>query len=1623
MKGGELFVLLVAVVTLVGSGGVASGAPLTAENQLWNIRTNWPRTYYPSKTDWRSTVCFQLMTDRWYDGCPTNNELAYGGYDVTDRSMRHGGDFEGIRRKVEYLKGFGVDMIWISPIFQNKYNEYHGYGQVDRTLIDKRWGTVIDMRRMTDALHARGVLLCIDEVSNHGGNLLYGTNLRGDWPKFHMHTDEYSLHYYTTNEVHADYVVSNVYSTAGNYGCNFDVNGNPVCDTGSGGFFADDFHHNGECSFDSSWQQWLGEFPGVGYDDFATERASCIARHIDTFTNLLAHDIDAIREDTPMEMLVYYFQQWCPAARVFARDALGKSNFFMFGEYFTSFEYAKKMTGRNANGVDFCLNSGVDYRSYFDFFRSAIFEQQNGNLGKLKQIYDAYSTYDFTDWRDGERKYTMLTFYNNHDQPRLSTWPDGDAKTRLASAIILTWPGIPCLYHGDEQGFKTPFDGDKNVREDYMVSAAYVVDSGVTNRARGDNFNMCHENYRWIAKIANYRRLYPALWQTDELRERWYQSGYWNGIYAFTRIWGHPTNWVLVVFNTWSGTLAYGPMYTEWTNTTLVNLMNPSETVTTDGSGRMSGSCVGYGLQLWVPQSNVRALSPVVEAVNPPHDAWVASPASIQLTFSKPMAWGALTSVFRVNGQTVAPSTLSLGGGNKVLTYTPSPPLGEGIHWISVGTNAYDTTDGLPLYAEFSTRLRIGSVTNPVINYDLKTDPTLINNGGTYSSVVVTLRHKAVGAEWFRCKNEGGAWSQWVPYTNVSSWTLSGIGGTRRVWVQYWADGSAAFIIYDDVEEAGTLTANFSAAPLSGTNPLAAVFTDLSTTASLPIVSWQWDFGDGNTSTQRNPTNLYRESGVYTVRLIVSDGYQVATNRKEKYVYVYAARAGDDIESSVYSDDTFVGKNGGYGFGAWEACTVTDGGTWREVGANKISGTRSLGTWGNPNNYAIRRSFATALTNAARFTFKWRLRATLNSGNRIAVILRNGNSNQHWVGQRLALFFEDVGGNDILRFYDGVDKNTSVTYEFGHVYFVEIELDPTNNMYAFTVRDEENPNNVVSTNGTLITSGGLSGTPIDSFVLYLQLGSTSHDSIWDEFLVTTASNTLVASFTAVPTNGPAPLSVQFSDTSLGNPTAWAWDMDNNGSVDAITQDPQWTYPTAGTYSVRLLVSNATGAATLLKPSYVIVTAPTAPAPPVFGTPTAFAHRVDLVWQRNASNDNVVIARNTSGTFGTPVNGTMYQQGEAALGGYIVYAGPAQYVRDTNLAPWVQYYYAAWSVNAQTNYSLSYAATNVTTLSFGAPGNLQAVAHSGAIDLTWTKDSVGHPVMIVRSVSGAFYEPTDFADYAVGENVLGGTVVYKGSATALRDEPLNYEQTYYYKAWSYDDEGVGPYYSSGVTVSKTTGDGLPEFITVDFDSPADGELFATVLSGGVWYVSGGGYWWTNGAAPAAGVVVLADGVRNPSYSVLEFAARIKPWVASPFQRAGLVGHYRVGSGGVRQCYLLTITNANTMRLVFSRCENGAETEIASTNTGVAFDVDATYTLTLRFPGNNNFLGSLQTNGGIVIAQVMGNDANYPQGLVGVYVGYGSGAEVLQFMTQVPEPWGMLLVVVGVWYEWWKRERYG
>lgn len=78
----------------------------------------------------------------------------------------------------------------------------------------------------------------------------------------------------------------------------------------------------------------------------------------------------------------------------------------------------------------------------------------------------------------------------------------------------------------------------------------------------------------------------------------------------------------------------------------------------------------------------------------------------------------------------------------------------------------------------------------------------------------------------------------------------------------------------------------------------------------------------------------------------------------------------------------------------------------------------------------------------------------------------------------------------------------------------------------------------------------------------------------------------VANFSGTPLSGCAPLVVQFTDNSSGNPTSWLWDFGNNST--AAQKNPVVTYSTPGVYTVKLTVSNTAGSSVLTKTGYITV---------------------------------------------------------------------------------------------------------------------------------------------------------------------------------------------------------------------------------------------------------------------------------------------------------------------------------------------------------------------------------------------------------------------------------------------------
>lgn len=134
--------------------------------------------------DWDEARIYFMLTDRFKDGDPSNN----GGveYDPTHSEAYHGGDFQGIIDKLDYIEDLGINTIWISPIVDNidfnkgldfntteefkaKQYGYHGYWAKDFTTLDEHLGDMKTFQKLIEKAHDRGIKIMLDVVVNHAG--------------------------------------------------------------------------------------------------------------------------------------------------------------------------------------------------------------------------------------------------------------------------------------------------------------------------------------------------------------------------------------------------------------------------------------------------------------------------------------------------------------------------------------------------------------------------------------------------------------------------------------------------------------------------------------------------------------------------------------------------------------------------------------------------------------------------------------------------------------------------------------------------------------------------------------------------------------------------------------------------------------------------------------------------------------------------------------------------------------------------------------------------------------------------------------------------------------------------------------------------------------------------------------------------------------------------------------------------------------------------------------------------------------------------------------------------------------------------------------------------------------
>lgn len=115
------------------------------------------------------TVWYQIFPDRFFNGNTQNDPKNVSQWQhgkVTNKEF-YGGDIEGIRKKLDYLKNLGITGLYLTPI--NLAETSHKYDTLDYEMIDPHFGDSNDLRQLVLKAHEMGIRIMLDGVFNHCG--------------------------------------------------------------------------------------------------------------------------------------------------------------------------------------------------------------------------------------------------------------------------------------------------------------------------------------------------------------------------------------------------------------------------------------------------------------------------------------------------------------------------------------------------------------------------------------------------------------------------------------------------------------------------------------------------------------------------------------------------------------------------------------------------------------------------------------------------------------------------------------------------------------------------------------------------------------------------------------------------------------------------------------------------------------------------------------------------------------------------------------------------------------------------------------------------------------------------------------------------------------------------------------------------------------------------------------------------------------------------------------------------------------------------------------------------------------------------------------------------------------
>ncbi|KAL2261849.1 hypothetical protein VTK26DRAFT_3169 [Humicola hyalothermophila] len=122
--------------------------------------------------EWRNQSIYQVVVDRF-----ARTDLSTMAPCNPDAQVYCGGTWRGLISKLDYIQDMGFTAVWISPVVKQidgnsrDGSSYHGYWAQDIWALNPAFGTEADLRELSDSLHARGMYLMVDIVTNHMAHL------------------------------------------------------------------------------------------------------------------------------------------------------------------------------------------------------------------------------------------------------------------------------------------------------------------------------------------------------------------------------------------------------------------------------------------------------------------------------------------------------------------------------------------------------------------------------------------------------------------------------------------------------------------------------------------------------------------------------------------------------------------------------------------------------------------------------------------------------------------------------------------------------------------------------------------------------------------------------------------------------------------------------------------------------------------------------------------------------------------------------------------------------------------------------------------------------------------------------------------------------------------------------------------------------------------------------------------------------------------------------------------------------------------------------------------------------------------------------------------------------------